>query len=285
MKRLILILLFTGTIIAVKSQTTADTTYWKKGGNYNFNFTQVSLTNWAAGGQNSISGVTKLHLFANYKKEKVSWDNLIDLGYGLSKVEELVQKNEDLIDLQSKLGIKTKTKWYYSASLAFKSQFAPGYKDAEKTIKTSSLFSPAYLTLALGMDYKPSDNFSLLLSPLTGKLTIVAEKEIDALNYGLATSNATTRMEMGASLKTLFNTNIVKNVGLNSELGLFSNYLKDPQNVDVDLKVGINMKINDYLSAQIDTRMLYDADIKSPDDGKAKIQFKELLGIGLNLKF
>ena len=285
MKRLLFILLFAVTIIHAKAQTPADTTYWKKGGNYNLNFTQVSLTNWAAGGQNSIAGVTKLHFFANYKKANTSWDNIIDLGYGLSKVEDLVQKNEDIIDLQSKLGVKASKKWNYSVALAFKSQFAPGYSDAENTIKTSGLFSPAYLTMAVGMDYKPSDKFSLMLSPVTGKLTLVTDDEIDARNYGLATSDATTRMELGASLKALFNTNIVKNVGLTSALGLFSNYLDNPQNVDVDLKVGINMKINDYLSAQIDTRILYDADVKDPEDGKAKIQFKELLGIGLNFKF
>ena len=285
MKKLLFFLLLTGSILTAKPQEKADATFWQKGGIYNFNFTQVSLTNWAAGGQNSIAGVTKLHVFANYLKGNTSWDNVIDLGYGLSKIEDVVQKNEDIIDLQSKLGIKASKAWFYSASLTFKSQFAPGYGDAEKTLKTSGLLSPAYVTLAVGMDYKPSKQFSLLLSPVTGKLTIVADKEIDATKYGLSTSDASTRMELGASLKALFNTQLVKNVGLLSELGLFSNYLDQPQNVDVDLKIGLNMKINDYLSAQIDTRILYDADVIGPEDDKAKIQFKELLGIGLNLKF
>lgn len=268
------------------AQEPAETSTWTKGGNYSFNFTQVSLTNWSAGGQNSVSGVTKLKLFANYKKGNTSWDNLIDLGYGLSKVEGLViQKNEDIIDLQSKLGIRANEKWNYSASLAFKSQFASGYSDATNTLKTSSLFAPAFMTMALGADYKPNDKLSIMLAPAAGKLTIVSDKDIDATTYGLTSSDATTRIEIGASIKALLNTPLAENVGLTSELGLFSNYFNNPQNIDVDWKVGINLKINDFLSAQIDTRLLYDADIIDPVDNEAKIQFKELLGIGLNFKF
>lgn len=286
MKRLSFLLIFCAISILNFAQNEADTTYWKKGGNYAFNFTQVSLTNWSAGGQNSVSGVTKLQLFANYKEGNTSWDNLIDLGYGLSKVENLaLQKNEDIIDLQSKLGIKASKFLNYSASLSLKSQFAPGYSDETNTVITSNLFAPAFITLAVGMDYKPNDIISLMVAPLTGKITIIGDKVIDSRTYGLESEDALTRMEFGASLKTLINTKIIKNVGLTSELGLFTNYLNNPQNIDVDWKVGINMKINDYLSAQVDTRLLYDADIVEAGAEKAKIQFKELLGIGLNFKF
>ena len=272
--------------ISAQAQETADTTYWKKGGNFSFNATQVSLTNWSAGGQNAISGVTKLQLFANYQKANLVHDSKIDLGYGLSKVEGLaVQKNEDIIDLQSKLGIKASEKWNYSASLSMKSQFGPGYSEVTNTNKTSSFLSPGYITLAFGMDYKPSNKFSMLLSPLSGKLTVVTDKTIDATLYGLSSSDATSRVEMGAYVLTAVKTDIAKNVALASELGLFSNYLNNPQNVDVDWKLGIIMKINDYLSAQLDTRLLFDADIKNPIDDKAKIQFKELIGIGINFKF
>lgn len=285
MRRLILSLIVSAsTMLAIAQQ--ADTTYWTKGGNYSFNATQVSLTNWSAGGQNAVSGVTKLQLFANYLKGKTAFDNKIDLGFGLSKVEGLaLQKNEDIIDLQSKLGIKASEKWFYSASLAFKSQFGPGYSDATNTTKTSNFLAPANLTLAIGMDYKPNDKLTMMIAPIAGKLTIVNDKSIDATLYGLASSDATTRMEMGASIVSAYKTELMKNVGFSTELGLFSNYLNNPQNIDVDWKVGIIMKINEYLSAQLDTRLIYDADIKDPADNVAKIQFKELLGLGFNIKF
>jgi hypothetical protein len=283
MKRTLLVITFIISSLLAKAQD-ADTTNWTKGGNYAFNFTQVSLSNWASGGQNAVSGVTKLQLFANYNRDNTAWENRFDVGYGLSKIEgQTLQKSEDIIDLQSKLGIKASKHWFYSASLAFKSQFAPGYSyaDGDTTI-TSNLFAPADLLLALGMDYKPNDKFSAMLSPVTGKMTIVADDEIDETAYGLD-EGATTRLELGASIKARLNIEVVKNVGLTSELGLFSNYIDNPQNVDVDWKVGINMKINDFLNASINTRMIYDDNIKI--DGSPKIQFKEILGIGFNVKF
>ncbi|MDA3928763.1 MAG: DUF3078 domain-containing protein [Prolixibacteraceae bacterium] len=268
------------------SQENSDTTYWKKSGDFAINFSQVSFTNWAAGGQNAVAGVSKLNYTAKYLKGNMAWDNLLNVGYGLSKVEGLeIQKSEDIIDLQSKLGIKASEKWFYSASLAFLSQFAPGYSDASNTLKISNLFAPASLNLAIGMDYKASDKFSVLLAPLTGKMTMIFDEDIDATNYGLEAAGATTRLELGASIKAMLKTKIVKNVEFASELGLFSNYLDNPQNIDVDWKVGITMKINEFLSAKVDTRLLYDADILDPVDQTAKIQFMELLGIGLNLTF
>lgn len=284
MKKLVLVFMVFWLMGSVCAQEAADTTYWKKGGNYALNFTQVSFTNWAAGGQNAIAGATKLKVFANYNRANASWENVLNMGYGLSKVQGLVlQKNDDLIDFQSKLGIKASEKWYYSGLFSLKSQFAPGYSDATNAIKISNFFAPAYLTLAFGMDYKPSDKFSLVLSPLSGKLTIVNDKNLDGM-FGVE-AGKTSRMELGASLNTNFTQEIFKNVGFVTNLGLFTNYLDRPENIDVDWKLGLNMKVNSFLSANINTHLLYDADILDPIDQKAKIQFKELLGIGFNITF
>ncbi|MCF8358800.1 MAG: DUF3078 domain-containing protein [Prolixibacteraceae bacterium] len=284
MKKAALVIIALLGAVTLNAQVETDTTYWKTNGNFSVNFTQVSFTNWAAGGLNAVSGVAKMNYVANYNKEKVSWENLIDLGYGFSSIEGVpLKKNEDIIDLQSKLGIKAAKKWFYSGLLTFKSQFAPGYSDEENTVKVSNLFAPAYLTLALGMDYKPSDKLSFMLSPVTGKLTVVADPELSG-NYGVAEGESA-RMELGGLFKAALNTEVLKNVGLLSELGLFTNYLDRPENVDVNWKVTINMKINDFLSARLNTELLYDADIVDPADNVAKVQFKELLGIGLNFKF
>lgn len=281
---IILVILLTAT--TAFAQAVSDTTYWKNGGDFTLNFTQVSFTNWSAGGQNSVAGVSKFKYFARYEKSGVKWENLMDVGYGLSKVEGLeLQKSEDLIDFASNVGFKASEFWSYNLGFSFKSQFAPGYNDATNTVKTSNFLSPAYLSLTAGMEYQPVEFFKLMLSPLSGKMTIVTDDEIDARNYGLETFDATTRMELGATVLSTLKTPIVKNVDLATELGLFSNYLNQPQNIDIDWKVGINMKINNYLSAQINTRLIYDEDIKDSADDTAKIQFKELLGIGLNLKF
>jgi hypothetical protein len=283
MKKLFALIIGLLFLSSVYSQEKKDTTYWTNGGMFSVNFNQISFTNWAAGGLNSVSGVAKAQYFANYKKANVSWDNILDLGYGLSKVQGLVvQKNEDVIDLQSKLGIKAENKWFYSGMLNFKSQFAPGYSDKVNLNRISDFLSPAYLFLSFGMDYKPSDKFSLMLSPVTGKLTIVTDKLLRQ-NYGVD-SLKTIRSEFGAYLKTALNTEIIKNVNLLSELGLFSNYLDHPERVDVDWKIGLNMKVNKYISAQLSTQMIYDYDIHAIGE-KAKIQFKELFGVGFSFKF
>jgi hypothetical protein len=284
MKKIFTLIIALIIISSAYSQDKMDTTYWTKGGMFSVSFNQISFSNWAAGGLNSVSGVAKAQYFSNYKKANVSWDNTLDLGYGLSKVQGLVmQKNEDVIDLQSKLGIKATNKWFYSGLLNFKSQFAPGYSDKENTKMISNFLAPAYLFLSFGMDYKPSDKFSILISPVTGKLTIVTDKDLRA-QYGIDTLK-TFRPEFGAYVKTAFNKEIVKNVSLLSELGLFTNYLNHPENIDVDWKVGINMKVNKFISAQLSTHLIYDADIVEKGATKAKIQFKELFGVGFSFKF
>jgi hypothetical protein len=283
MKKIIVFIVSVMVVSASFAQEKKDTTYWTSGGMFSVNFNQISFTNWAAGGLNSVSGVAKAQYFAKYKKSNISWDNILDLGYGLSKVQGfVVQKNEDVIDLQSKLGINASEKWFYSGLLNFKSQFAPGYSDKENVNRISDLFSPAYLFLSFGMDYKPSDKFSLMLSPLTGKMTIVTDKLLRE-SYGVDSLKAI-RSEFGAYVKTAYNKEIMKNITLLTELGLFTNYLNHPENVDVDWKVGVNMKVNKYISAQLSTQMIYDYDIHT-EGKKAKVQFKELFGVGFSFKF
>jgi hypothetical protein len=289
MKRIILIALAL-VPFGLFANNNADTTFWKRGGSYSISFTQVSLSNWAAGGQSSVSGVTQLKMFANYKKANISWDNKFDLGYGLSYIKDMeLQKIEDIIDMQSKLGIQSSNKWYYTVLGSFKTQLSPGYSDKANTAKASNLFAPAYLNLSVGMDYKPNDKFTLFLSPLSGKMTIVTDKDLDG-KFGVD-QGKTSRMELGASMRSNFKTQVVKNVNLDTDLGLFANYLKNPEKVDVDWKLGIVMGINKFLSVRLHTHLIYDYDVKFPvknsttGETKDMVQFKEILGIGLNFTF
>src|SRR4030095_15042246 len=138
--------------ITTAQEAPVDTS-WKKGGLVSLNFTQVSLSNWAAGGDNSIAGIAIFNYFANYKKDKNVWDNNIDLGYGLTQNgNDDPIKSEDKIDLATKYGHLAFKDWYYSAMLGFKSQFTKGYNYPNDSITISDFFAPAYLTLALGMD-------------------------------------------------------------------------------------------------------------------------------------
>lgn len=265
---------------------------WKKGGDFTLTFSQVSFSNWAAGGKNSVSGVSLLNYSANYAKDRLNWDNTFQLGYGLLKegTQDLI-KSEDKMDFSSKLGYKIadESKWLYSGLFNFRSQFANGYKYPDTDNKISALFSPAYITLALGADYKPSDMFSLFLSPLGSKFTIVTDEDLSAEGAFGVDPGKKFRAEMGASLKSELKFPVVKNVDVQTVLGLFSNYLNNPQNIDVNWDFRVNMKINEYLSANFLTNMIYDHDILIPIDDQGnkgrRVQWKQLFGAGLSFKF
>lgn len=284
MKKIILVfLLFPALLFA--QEKTDSLSNWKKGGMFSANFSQISLTNWAAGGKSSMSGVFMINSFANYKKDSLSWDNTVDFSYGFLKEDDNdLVKSSDKIDINSKLGYNTGSNWNYAALVNFKSQFAPGYKypRTDDDAAISKFLAPAYLNFALGMDYK-TKSMSLFLSPATGKFTIVNDDALSAAgNYGVDPGKKF-RSELGALVKFQANKEILKNVTAQTKLDLFSNYFHNPQNIDVDWSVLINMKVNEYLSANLVTQLIYDDDIRI--DGKRRIQFMEMFGVGLSVKF
>ncbi|MCW0481579.1 DUF3078 domain-containing protein [Gaoshiqia sediminis] len=278
------------------AQAPADSVkVWKTGGFASLSFTQVSLSNWVAGGKSSASGTLLISTFANYQKDRISWENSLDMGYGILKEgSEDYIKSDDKIDFNSKIGLKSGGNIFYSALFNFRSQFTNGYNYPDRDNPISRFLAPGYFTLALGADYKPNDQFSLFVSPLTGKLTVVTDDELsDQGAFGVDIGKKS-RSEMGAFLKAQFKTEVVKNVNLETKADFFSNYLDKPGNIDIHWDVMINMKINDYLSANVVTNLIYDDDVKVPiddnNDGIAersgsRVQFKELFGVGLNLKF
>ncbi|MCF8233978.1 MAG: DUF3078 domain-containing protein [Bacteroidales bacterium] len=262
---------------------------WKIGGESSLTFSQVSLINWAAGGESSVSGNTFLNLNANYARGKNIWENKLELAYGLMKQgEQDVKKTNDKLSLASSYGYEATKKWYYIASLTFNSQFSDGYNYPNDSVLISSFLAPAYVLAALGMEYKPNEVFSVMILPVSGRLTIVNDDSLSAQGaFGVEPGNKT-RFEFGGTLKMEIQKEIMKNVSLQSNLQLFSNYLDKPQNIDVNWEAMLNMKINDYLSANLSTTLIYDHDIKITDkDGNTgpRVQFKEVFGVGFSYKF
>ena len=265
---------------------------WKIGGDATFSLSQITLENWSAGGKSSMAGAFMSHAFANYDKNNSSWANSLSLGYGWSKQKgENNVKTDDRILLTSKYGYKASKNWYYTGLINFKTQMTTGYDNPpENTIIISDFLSPAYLLASLGMDYKPNDNFSIYLSPLTCKMTFVVDDSLStAGTYGVDAGKIF-RAEYGAYLKTIYKKeNIVKNLDLYTRLDLFSNLLEKPQNIDIDWEIQLNYRFTKYLTAVAALNMIYDDDIKTTksngEQGSAKLQAKQLLGIGISVKF
>jgi len=283
MKKMFFAIVFAAFCVSLVAQD--STQGWKKGGAAGLNFSQIGLRNWSGGGENSISMATLLSLFANMKRGKLSWDNSLDLGYGIVKQGKTgTRKSDDKIVFTSKFGREAVEHWSYSGLLDFRTQFARGFDySANPKTKLSQFMAPGYLTLSLGGEYKPNDHFYALVSPVTGKATFVTNKALsDAGAFGVD-SGKTVRPEFGWLINSKYKQTVMEGIDFESKLNLFASY-KDLKHVDVNWENQLLMKVNKYVSSSVSAQMVYDNDIKDTD-GKAKVQFKELIAVGLLYKF
>ncbi len=266
---------------------TAHKAGWRKGGLFTVNVAQGSLSNWQGGGdKNSFSAIGFLNLFAILKEGKHVWQNNLDLGYGYINTTSLgARKSDDRIDLLSKYGYQIGEKWYASGLFNFRTQFTPGYSyekdanDADIRTLTSKFLAPAYVILSAGAEYKPTSYFSLFLSPLTERWIIVTDDSLsNAGAYGVDPGKKS-RNELGAFVSAQFEKEILKNVTYKSRLDAFSNYKENPGNIDIFWTNIFALKVNEFLSANIAFDLLYD------DDAIARLQLRQILGVGFSAKF
>ena len=203
---------------------------WQTGGLFSLSFSQVSLTNWAAGGQNSMSGNSIVSMFADYRRESLSWNNSLDLGYGLLKREsEGVRKNDDKVDIVSKAGMRAAKDWFYAGLVNFRTQMAPGYRYPNDSVAISRFLAPAYLLGAIGMDYQPHDRLTLFLAPLTGKLTIVTDPELSNQGAFGVDPGEKTNAEFGGYLRAQYRRRITENISVQTKIDTFPTTWKNPR--------------------------------------------------------
>lgn len=292
MKKLLL-LSISLTLMLTSFGQNSDTSFWDLGGITSASFSQTNFKYWAAGGNNSMAINGLLNAHANYKKDKLSWQNSVDFGYGTQKSMGLpFRKNDDKINISSNIGIKAKNNLYYTALVNFNSQFTDGYEylDGGDSNLVSGFMSPGYLVYSLGLNYIPSKTFSLYLSAITAKTTFVSNDALSAIGAFGVDSGKTIRNEFGAYLKMVMNKKLTDDFTLNTQLTLFSNYLKSPQNIDVGIDVLASYKIAKFLSLNFQAQAIYDDDIlilidpSTSQKGK-RLQLKEIIGVGFAYNF
>jgi hypothetical protein len=273
-----------------KDETDTTNRLWKKGGIFSLNVSQGSLSNWAAGGDNfSLSLNTLLSAYAFYKKGKENWDNTVDVNFGLVNTTSLgTRKNDDRFDLWSKYGHAIAPKWNLAALFNFRTQFANGYtySGTNKTF-SSTFLAPAYLILGVGLDYKPTENFSVYLSPITTRWVIVSDDTLSAKgSYGVTPGEKTLK-EVGAFLSAQYMKSLTKTIIYKGRLDLFSNYKHNPEKIDVFMTNLFSVKLSKVLAATWNVDLIYDDDVRLfGSDGKSPAwQFKSLVGLGLLVKF
>ncbi|KAB2880105.1 DUF3078 domain-containing protein [bacterium] len=282
----LLVMVYALVIMISQSLVAQDTTgFWKTGGALGLNFNQVGLKNWSGGGENSLAVNGLVNGFANMKKDKISWDNTLELGYGLVKQGDLgVRKSDDKIVLTSKFGREAIEYWSFTGLLDFRTQFANGfdYKTTPKS-KISEFMSPAYLMLSLGAEFKPNDNFFALISPITGKMTFVLDDTLSHYGAYGVDPGKTVRSELGWNINSVYKRKLMENTDFQTKLNLFSSY-EDLEHIDVNWENMLLLKVNKYITSTVSTNVIYDYDIKDTD-GKAKWQLKEVIAVGILYNF
>ena len=274
----------------IKKEKIDSSKIWKTGGIFNLNFGQGSQSNWAAGGDDfSLSIASYFGFYAFYKKDRYSWDNTIDFNYGLVNTTSLgTRKNDDRIDLLSKVGYSLTPKLDLAALVNFHSQFSKGYNynsDGSKDL-LSNFLSPGYLLLSLGLDYKPAKGLSIFVSPLTSRWTFVSNDSLSAKGAYGVTPGKKVKNEIGAFASVTYITDLNKTLSYNGRLDLFSNYGHNPQNVDVMMNNMFIAKLSKFLTASLSLNLVYDDDVKlfGPNQDSPGLQFKSLLAVGLSVK-
>lgn len=261
---------------------------WTTKGNASFLFNQSTFDNWIAGGENNISGNLGLNYDFNYKKGDWSWDNKFIASYGLvkTKTSSFAKKTDDRMEINSVLGKKITERWYYSAFLNFKTQFTKGYiysKDengAEIRDEYTNFLSPGYLLVGPGFMYKKDDNFKFNLSPATSKFTFVDKNfTLPEEAYFGVKEGESMRYELGFNASAYYKLDIIANVTFENIVNLYSNYLEDPQNVDMDYQLNIVMKINRYLTTNLSFQTVYD------DNAYQGFQLRQVFGVAANYGF
>ena len=273
-------------------EDTTRTHGWTKKGEIIFLFNQSSFSNWVAGGENSFSGNLGLNYDLNYKSESWSWDNKIIASYGLLQTQnaEFEKKTDDRLELNSLAGKKAWGLWYYSLFVNFRTQFTQGYNyttdinGKEIREEFTNFMSPGYLTFGPGLLWKKRDDFKFNLAPLTSKMTFVDDSYtsvpgyVDGTYFGVD-ANKSFRYELGFYASGYYKFNLFENVSAENILSLYSNYLEDPLNVDLDYQLNIVMTINKFLTTNFSFQTIYD------DNAFQGFQVRQVFGLAVKYGF
>ncbi|MBC5840191.1 MAG: DUF3078 domain-containing protein [Flavobacteriaceae bacterium] len=314
---LFILLLFTSNIFSQKIITTLEgslkkpkdtVSHWTKKNQVGFDISEIAFVNWNAGGTSSVSGLLKTKFNRNYNTDNYNWSNELIMRYGLNKQDGIeLRKSDDVFQFSSAFGYRkdTLSNWYHTAKFNFNTQFTNGYAypNTEKSI--SKPFAPAYVFLGLGAEYASQKKDELLyLSPFTSKMTFVLDQSLAnqgafGVVKGIYDSNGIliiegekSKIELGFLLTGYYKKQIIKNVIVENRLSLYSDYINNFGNIDVDYNVAFDLVVNEYIRTSIGIHVIYDDDIKAKKniDGEQvtlgpKTQLKQMLGVGLLYQF
>jgi hypothetical protein len=281
MKRLLLLPLLLSSLTFIGQESKKDTIpeqQWKIHGRFNFIFNQSSFSNWSSGGENTVAGNININYDFNYKKKNINWDSRILTAYGSSYVSEKgYRKTDDRFEFNSILGIKINNYWFMSFIGNLKAQFTKGYDyKKEPEVLVSNFLSPAYLTFGPGLLWKKSDDLSFNIALATARYTFV--DDLFSGQYGVK-EGRNTAFSLGFNLSGYYKFMLMTNIEMENILTVYSDYLADVGNIDIDYQTNIRFKVNKHIKMHMTFHTIID------DNASSRIQFRQLFGLGLNYSF
>ena len=288
MRYLIIILI---TSVNIYSQEIVEKdSLWTKRGNVAVLLNQTGFSDWVGGGTNNFSGTIKFDYEWEYRNKGWDWLSNVESAFGLAKYKNapFARKIDDRILIQSIVGKEFTRNLSFSAFFNFTSQIGNGYKykkdDDNNEIRelTTRIFSPAYFQIGSGFLWKKDEKLWVNYSPIASRLILVSKKFTDGLSenesYFGVSPNKSSRYELGANLTFHSEGSLLENVNYKQDLKLFSNYLEDASNIDLDYLAQIEINVNPLLSTQLIFQLIYD------DNAVARLQVREVFGVGVQLK-
>ncbi len=300
------------TATTAKDTTNTDSMliYWTEKNTFGVNLSEVAFVNWNSGGNNSVSALFYANFQRNFEKDYTIWKNSASLRYGINAQEgREIRKTEDELRINSSFGFRqdSTSNWFYSGKFSFNSQFSNGYKYPDTEVAISRFMAPGYTFLGGGTEYSdPVQDLTVYLSPVTFKSTFVLDQRL--ANEGMFGVEAAVTDELGNILRegenvrtefgflvtSGYSKEVWENIDLNNQLSLYSDYLNKFGNIDVDWQLAVNMKVNEFIKANVGTHIRYDDDVKFKEDtngdGKLetsgpRVQLKQMLGVGVVYEF
>ncbi len=284
---------------------TLPSVFWDGHNRFGIDLNEVTYQNWSAGGSNSVSLLLSANIERTLLGRNIRWKNEFIGHYGINAQEgRKIRKTEDQLHLNSTFGYRpdSTSGWFYSAKLNIKTQFAAGFAYPNRDLSVSGFMAPGYLFIGVGAEYgRDSKTFTLYISPATEKTTFVLNQRLaDKGAFGVPKAvyddngNMVKRGEMiksefGILITNEYHTEVFDNIHFSNRISLYTDYINNFGNIDIDWRVNLQFRINKYVAAKIGSHLIYDDDIKTIKTNSAgqevrsgpKVQWKQQLGIGL----
>ena len=311
--------LFAGSNASVNSVASITTTSDATTSGSSFIGLADTLSPWTRSGHLSLGGTfnfvfgkslkkSNLNIIENttykieYHKNKMNQIHSFHHTLSISKHgKDQFQIDNDNLLYAYRLEIDHTKKYHFGFLLDLRTQSAPGTSTGsiDDKLRISNFFSPAIITEGVTYGYNNDKGMHVTYSPLSGKHTLVLDKNVDPTYYGLDEGKRV-QHEMGTFLALgIHGLQIIKNFTLSSEVLFFSNYLKDVGAIDFSSNNTINIDLNKWISLKYILVMNYDNDHNVPVSQdlvtnysgttlvytQSKVKFSNILFLSFNINY